>query len=78
METAGAEETSQEVLEGFTKMMNRWMKRRIERSRARCATDKHGSTRTESPQTRLEGLTTQLTRVVEKQSLKLRPHAEVQ
>lgn len=42
METAGAERTSEGIVEGF-KMMNRWMKRRIERSRARCATDKHGA-----------------------------------
>lgn len=42
METAGAEQTS-EIAEGFRMMSQRWMKRRIERSRARCTTDKHES-----------------------------------
>jgi hypothetical protein len=77
METAGAEQTSQGMLEGFRNMSQRWMKRRIEKSRARCATEKHGSTQI-SPEVRLEQLPSQLSRIVEKQSLKLGLHAKVE
>ena len=76
METAEAEQTSEGTLEGCTKM-NRWMKRRIEKSRARCATEKHGSTQI-GQQASLEQLPSQLSRVVEKQSLKLGLHAKVE
>ena len=78
METAEAEQTSELRLEGFEMMNQRWMKRRIERSRARCgATDKHRSTQI-SQESRFEQLSSELTRVVEKESLKLGLHAKVE
>ena len=78
METAGADQTSEVGWKVFTTMNQRWMKRRIERSRARCgATEKHGSTQM-TPEARLEQLPSQLSRVVEKESLKLRLHAKVE
>jgi hypothetical protein len=59
--------------DGKELVMNRWMKRRIERSRARCekyvATDKHGSF------LRIAGL---FFEVVEDYSLELRLFAEIQ
>ena len=78
METAGAERTSEVELEGF-KMMNRWMKRRIERSRARCeASEKHVSVRVDSHQTVSRVLPNSFAGIAEKQSSKLRSQAEVQ
>jgi len=47
MQTAGAGQTSEVMLEGFTTMNQRWMKRRIEKSRARCTTNKHVSAQIE-------------------------------
>src|SRR5689334_14889785 len=70
--------TRWQMKEGFITMSHRWMKRRIERSRARCATDRHRPTRTELPETRCEQLPDSLSRVVEKQSLKFRLHAKVE
>jgi hypothetical protein len=78
MQTAGAEKTSELVLEGFTTMNQRWMKRRIEKSRARCeATEKHRSTQI-SHEAKLEQLPSQFSRVIEEQSLKLRLQAKVE
>jgi hypothetical protein len=78
METAGAEQTS-EIVEGFTTMNQRWMKRRIERSRARCtATEGHGSTRTEGNSERRQQLPADFSRIVEKQSPELRFDAKVE
>ena len=78
LETAGAEQTSELRLEGFEMMNQRWMKRRIERSRARCeATDGRGTTRTEKSRERGQGLPGELSRVVEEKSLKLGLDAKV-
>ena len=78
METAGAEQTSELRLEGFAMMNQRWMKRRIERSRARCAaTDGRGSTRTEKSVERRQELPSELSRVVEEKALKLGLDAKV-
>ena len=79
METAGAKQTSELVLEGFTMMNQRWMKRRIERSRARCeAAEKRGTTRSENAQPRLDKLPCQFSRVVEHESFELGLEAKVQ
>ena len=78
METAGAEKTSEIVLEGFTTMNQRWMTRRIEKLRARCeATEKHRSSQI-SQKAKLDQLPSQLSRVIEDQSLKLGLHAKVE
>jgi hypothetical protein len=64
---------------GRRKTMNRWMKRRIERSRARCeAQERNGSSRIDSPQTGFESLTDSFLRISEKQSSKLRMQAKVE
>jgi ferritin-like metal-binding protein YciE len=76
MQTAGQDIHQKECWK-VTKM-NRWMKRRIERSRARCATEKHGLTPTEGQQVRVEQLSSELSRVIEKQSLKLGLQAKVE
>lgn len=77
METAGAEETS-EVRGKVFKMMNRWMKRRIERSRARCATEKFGSARLDTHQAGSHLLANCFPKVAEKQPSKLRLQAKVE
>src|ERR1700752_263964 len=68
----GGRKTSEVVLEGLKTMNQRWMKRRIERSRARSTTDKHelgqiehsyGGCREVSKSSRLtSGLTPKLSR----------------
>jgi len=78
MQTAGAEKTSELVLEGFTTMNQRWMKRRIERSRARCeSAERTESSRIDTHETGSQ-LAKGFARVAEKQSSKLRPQAKVE
>jgi hypothetical protein len=55
------------------------MKRRIERSRARCeAAERRGSAQIDAHETRSNALTNSFAGVAEKQSSNLRRHAEVE
>src|SRR6185369_11168304 len=63
----------------FKTMNQRWMKRRIEKSRARCeATEKHVSARVDTPETGSQASANYFARIAEKQSSKLRSQTEVE
>ena len=79
MENCGGQNIHQKQRGKVFKMMNRWMKRRIERSRARCeASEKHVSARIDSHATVSRVLPNGFARIAEKQSSKLRSQAKVE